>query len=200
LFDQLPVDARWCLVHATHLDDEELAQLAKSGAVAGICTTTEANLGDGFFRMHEYLQQGGVFGVGSDSHISVSAVEELRWLEYGQRLQKRERAVLGSRERSVGRQLYEGALFGGARAAGRHTGAIAAGNAADLIVLQADVRDERVFGSDGDAILDSWLFAGNGNRVSDVMVQGAWCIRDGYHEAEESITANYGEVMRQLLA
>ncbi|HEX4911653.1 MAG TPA: formimidoylglutamate deiminase [Permianibacter sp.] len=205
LFDQLPVDARWCLVHATHLDDKELALLAKSGAVAGICTTTEANLGDGFFRMHEYLQQGGVFGVGSDSHISVSAVEELRWLEYGQRLQKRERAVLGSRERSVGRQLYEGALFGGARAAGRHTGAIAAGYAADLIVLQADVRDERVFGSDGDAglgdaILDSWLFAGNGNRVSDVMVQGNWCIRDGYHEAEESIAANYDAAMRQLLA
>ena len=210
LFDQLTVNARWCLVHATHLDDSELQLLAKSGAVAGICTTTEANLGDGFFRMPEYLNQAGVFGVGSDSHISVSPVEELRWLEYGQRLQKRERAVLGNRERSVGRQLYQGALAGGARAAGRHSGAIAVGYAADVIVLQADVRDGSVLSRDsdagrananqGDAILDSWLFAGNDNRVRDVMVQGQWQIRDGYHEAEESILVAYQQTMRELLA
>ncbi|NQD38799.1 formimidoylglutamate deiminase [Permianibacter sp. IMCC34836] len=201
LFDQLPVDAHWCLVHATHLDDRELQLLAQSGAVAGICTTTEANLGDGFFRMHEYLAAGGVFGVGSDSHISVSAVEELRWLEYGQRLLKRERAVLGNAEVSVGRRLYDGALRGGARAAGRQAGAIATGQIADLIVLQADVRDERraAMGT-GDAVLDSWLFASNDNRVRDVMVQGRWCIRDGHHAAEERIASAYQQTMRQLLA
>lgn len=200
LFDQLPVNERWCLVHATHLDDSELKQLASSGAVAGICTTTEANLGDGFFRADEYLAAGGVFGVGSDSHISVSAVEELRWLEYGQRLQRRERAVLGNAERSVGRRLYEGALRGGARAAGRACGAIAVGQAADLIVLNADVRDAAAFHGNGDAVLDGWLFAGNDNRVRDVMVQGQWQIRDGYHEAEESIADNYQQAMCELLA
>ncbi len=202
LFDQFAVNDRWCLVHATHLDDSELNQLARSGAVAGICTTTEANLGDGFFRADDYLAQGGLLGVGSDSHISVSVVEELRWLEYGQRLLKRERAVLGTSECSVGRRLYDAALKGGARAAGRQSGAIAVGYAADVIVLATDPRDARVFASagSGDAVLDSWLFAGNDNRVRDVMVQGQWQVRDGYHEAEDSIAEAYQEAMRALLA
>jgi len=217
LFDQMPVDQRWCLVHATHLDDRELNQLARSGAVAGICTTTEANLGDGFFRMQEYLAAGGVFGVGSDSQISVSVVEELRWLEYGQRLLRRERAVLGGTgqggtpqggsrhgetQQSVGRRLYENALRGGARAAGRDSGAIAVGKLADLIVLRADVRDgvQEPTGERGDSILDSWLFASNEPRVCDVMVQGQWCIRDGHHRDEQDIALRYQHTLRQLLA
>src|SRR5690348_1390592 len=115
LLDHAPVDARWCLVHATHLTENETRRLAASGAVAGLCPTTEANLGDGLFPLKAYLDAGGVIGIGSDSHISVSPVEELRWLEYGQRLVTRRRNIAASDSSdSVGETLWGDALFGGA--------------------------------------------------------------------------------------
>ncbi|HEX6834351.1 MAG TPA: formimidoylglutamate deiminase, partial [Rudaea sp.] len=125
LLDHAPVDARWCLVHATHMTPEETSALAASGAVAGLCPTTEANLGDGLFRLRPYLDAGGAFGIGSDSHISVSPVEELRWLEYGQRLNTRHRNIAVSESSdSVGENLWGDALYGGAEASGAAIGAL----------------------------------------------------------------------------
>ena len=139
LLDKLAVDARWCLVHATHLSEDEVSAIARSGAVVGLCPTTEANLGDGLFPLESFLAQGGRLGIGSDSHVSHSAVEELRWLEYGQRLlhQRRNVAVSGG-QRRVGDFLWQAALQGGAQAAGRPVGALAVGKRADLIVLDHD--------------------------------------------------------------
>src|SRR5207245_6834965 len=119
------VDERWCLIHATHMNVEEIKELAGCSAVAGLCPTTEANLGDGFFPAVDYLAHGGSFGIGSDSHISVSPIEELRWLEYGQRLVTRHRNVaVSASSASVGENLWGDASFGGARAAGVAIGAI----------------------------------------------------------------------------
>ena len=134
-----PVDRHWCLVHATHMTEDETRALAASGAVAGLCPTTEANLGDGLFPLPGYLEHAGAFGIGSDSHISVDAAEELRLLEYGQRLHSRARNIgAGGEGRSTGAALLTAALLGGARALDRPAGAIAPGHLADLVVLDAD--------------------------------------------------------------
>ena len=201
LLDHAPVDARWCLVHATHMTEEETRALAASGAVAGLCPTTEANLGDGLFPLKAYLEAGGAFGIGSDSHISVSPVEELRWLEYGQRLVARHRNIaVSDSSDSVGENLWGDALFGGAQAAGTDIGAIEAADAdaprADLLVL--DDSAPVLAGRDSGSVLDTFLFAGNANLVRDVMVNGAWTVRDFRHRDEARIAVRYRDVVRGL--
>lgn len=200
LLDQGLMDARWCLVHATHMTDAETDGLAASGAVAGLCPTTEANLGDGLFPIERFLAADGGFGIGSDSHISVSPVEELRWLEYGQRLVRRRRNLIAEPQapRSVGGRLYRGALAGGAQALGRPIGALAPGRRADLIVL--DEERAALFGKSEDFILDAFLFAGNEALVRDVMVGGRWVVRDYRHAEEEAILAGYKDALRALMA
>jgi formimidoylglutamate deiminase len=201
LFDHQGVDRRWCLVHATHMTAVETTTFAASGAVAGLCPTTEANLGDGFFPAMDYLGQGGTFGIGSDSHISVSPVEELRWLEYGQRLvtRRRNRLTLNSNNGShIGAGLYRGALAGGGRAAGRDIGQIAPGARADLLVL--DAGSPNLFGKSDDTLLDGMIFAGNANPVRDVMVGGRFVVREGHHGNEEAIMAGYKSAMTALVA
>ena len=171
LLDRHEIDARWCVVHATHLTGTETAALARSGAVAGLCPTTEANLGDGLFPLARYLEHGGVLGVGSDSNVSVSAIEELRLLEYGQRLAERRRAVAASdASPSVGATLYRAALAGGARASGRRVAGLAPGERADFVVLDADASP--LAGKAGDTLLDALVFAGGANPVRDVFVGG----------------------------
>jgi formimidoylglutamate deiminase len=197
LLDAAAVDARWCLVHATHLSDGEVGRLAASGAVAGLCPTTEANLGDGLFPLRAYLDNGGYFGIGSDSHVSTSPVEELRWLEYGQRLVSGERNVAGAPDASTGQLLYEAALSGGAQAAGRPTGAIAAGRRADLVVLDGD--HPILAGSGAERALDSYMFSGNATPVRDVMVGGRWVVRGGRHDDEARIENAYRAAVRQLV-
>jgi formimidoylglutamate deiminase len=178
LYDHAEVDARWCLVHATHVTEAERRRIAASGAVAGLCPTTEANLGDGLFPIVEFHAEGGCWGVGSDSHISISPVEELRWLEYGQRLVRRGRNLVSAGPgSSTGRTLYDAALKGGARALGQQLGAIAPGSRADIVVLDRDA--PTIAGRGGNDALDSWLFAGNHNPVRDVLAGGRWVVRDG---------------------
>ena len=191
-------DARWCLVHATHVTEEEAARLAGSGAVAGLCPTTEANLGDGVFPAPAFLAAGGAFGIGSDSHISIGPIEELRWLEYGQRLTLRRRNVLsgGAEAPSVGANLYRRALAGGAQALGRPIGRLAPGCRADLAVLDADT--PTLAGKTGDALLDALVFAGNLNPVRDVMVGGHWVVREGRHAQEDRVFAAYRRVLAAL--
>ena len=195
LFDHADVDARWCLVHATHLDESEIGSLAKSGAVAGLCPTTEANLGDGLFPLEKYLQAGGALGIGSDSHISVSPVEELRWLEYGQRLVTRSRNV-AAREAggSVGQTLWSAALQGGAQASG--TAPFGEGARADLLVL--DDRSPLLAARDQNNVLDSFIFAGNTPLVRDVMANGEWMVKDFRHRDEDRIATRYRNCLDKL--
>jgi len=202
LLDHAPVDARWCLVHATHMDAHETQRLAATGAVAGLCPTTEANLGDGLFPLKAYLDAGGAIGIGSDSHISVSPVEELRWLEYGQRLLTRHRNVSATaRTPSTGERLFAKALAGSARAAGVALGSLDAVTPearprADLLAL--DAASPLLAGRDAAHAIDSWIFAGNANLVRDVMVAGEWVVRDFRHREEARIAARYREVVERI--
>ncbi|QDE39136.1 formimidoylglutamate deiminase [Luteibacter pinisoli] len=199
LFDHAEVDERWTLVHATHLTGHETKRLAISGAVAGLCPTTEANLGDGLFPLADFVDGGGTFGIGSDSHISVSPVEELRWLEYGQRLVTRHRNVVSRKpEESSGVALWQRALDGGARAAGTDVGRLEQGGRADLLVLHDGApllaaRDEA-------DVIDTFLFAGNTPLVRDVMVGGQWRVRDFAHVGEIAAAAEYRRVVEKLAA
>jgi len=197
LFDQFDVDPSWCLIHATHMNDTETTAMAQSGCVAGLCPTTEANLGDGFFNALDYFRQDGCWAIGSDSHISIDPVEELRWLEYGQRLLTRKRNVLVSPGgANTGRNLLDGALKGGARACGRNIGSIIAGARADFIVL--DDQHPRLYGRQQDDLLDSWIFSGNENLVRDVYIGGNKVIDRGRHADEATIQRNYRTTLDQL--
>jgi formimidoylglutamate deiminase len=197
LMEQVAPDARWCLVHATHLEPEEVDALAASGAVAGLCPTTEANLGDGLFPLTPYIEAGGRFGIGSDSHVSHSAVEELRWLEYGQRLAQQRRNVAATpAQRDVGHFLWQAALLGGAQAAGRRVGALAAGRRADLLVL--DGAHPNLDGADAAEVLGRLIFCGNDNLVRDVLAGGRWVVQGGRHMAQEAIAKRYKQAINQL--
>jgi formimidoylglutamate deiminase len=198
LLESEEINSRWCLVHATHMTAEEIRGLAESGAVVGLCPTTEANLGDGVFPASDYLQAGGVFGIGSDSHISVSPVEELRWLEYGQRLLHQRRNLLTSKifGGSVGQALFQGALVGGAQAVGRPVGKLTERSRADLVVLDAEC--PTLVGRDLTTLLDAVVFAGNVNPVRHVMVGGNWVIVDGEHPRQERVLRGYRAALQQI--
>jgi formimidoylglutamate deiminase len=198
LFEHTPVDERWCLVHATHANADEVQLMAQNDAVAGLCLTTEANLGDGIFPAADYLAQGGRWGIGSDSHVSLSVVEELRWLEYGQRLRDQRRNRLHRHDQpSVGRTLFDAALAGGAQALGQPVGKLAVGQRADWLVLDGD--DPYLSTATGDGILNRWLFAGSDRQVRDVMVNGRWVVRDGRHADEARSARDFAQVLRELL-
>ncbi len=181
------------------MTEAETTRLAASGAVAGLCPTTEANLGDGLFPAVDFLRAGGTFGIGSDSHISISPIEELRWLEYGQRLAYQARNLLAKGAgASLGANLYREALKGGARALGRRTGHLQEGARADLLVL--DQESAILAGKSGDAVLDAFVFSGNVNTVRHVMVGARWLIRDGHHAKEEEIGSRYRQCLERLTA
>jgi formimidoylglutamate deiminase len=183
LYDNVEVDQRWCLIHATHAEEDEVAAMVKSRAIAGLCPTTEANLGDGLFPAVAFADQGGRWGIGSDSHVSLSVVEELRWLEYGQRLKHERRNRLhGLQTKHVAGYLYNAALDGGAQALGQKMGALAPGYRGDLVVL--DGQHPLLAHVSGDDILGRWLFAGLNRMVKDVMVGGQWVVQDGRHADE----------------
>ena len=182
LYDNVPVDERWCLIHATHAEADEVTSMARSRAVAGLCPTTEANLGDGLFPAVAFLAEGGILGIGSDSHVSLSVVEELRWLEYGQRLKHERRNRLYGANKHVAGHLYRASLQGGAQALGQKMGAIQIGHRADLVVL--DGQHPLLAHVAGDDILGRWLFAGLNRMVKDVMVGGQWVVQDGRHGDE----------------
>jgi len=200
LLDHFDVNARWCLVHATHVDANETAALAKSGAVAGLCLTTEANLGDGIFPAHDYLEANGAFGVGSDSHIGVDWRSELRLLEYGQRLARRERNVLAAPHRAiVADRLFAAALQGGARATGRAVGTLEAGARADWIVLDAD--HPNLAEQTPDTWLSSVVFCEHGGSpIRDVYTGGERVVEDGRHRDEARLYSDYRAALARLLA
>ncbi|EEP97275.1 Formimidoylglutamate deiminase [Yersinia aldovae ATCC 35236] len=195
LYDNLPVDSRWCLVHATHLDKSELVSLANSQAVAGLCPTTEANLGDGIFPAVDYLQHEGHWGIGSDSHVSLDVVEELRWLEYGQRLRDQRRNRLTSEQQpAVADLLYKQALAGGRQACGTMISQLAVGYRADWLVL--DGADPYIAGTESASLLNRWLFAGGKSQIRDVYVAGRAVIVDRYHPMQQQAAQDFLAVLK----
>ena len=197
LYENAAVDARWCLVHATHIDADERARLVASHAVAGLCPITEGNLGDGVFPMQAFAREGGRFGVGSDSNVLIDAAEELRLLEYGQRLTLRGRNVLAPDAGcSSGRFLFAGALQGGAQALGVPAG-LQVGASADL--LELDAGHPALLSRRGDALLDSWLFAARNGALRSVWRHGRQCVANGRHLQREAITTRFAQALRSVL-
>lgn len=199
LLNHAPVDARWCFIHATHLTPEEVLGLARSGAVAGLCPITEANLGDGVFPAADFLAANGRFGVGTDSNIHVDAAGELRALEYAQRLARRQRNVLaGAPFSSTGARLYRDALIGGAQALGVEHAGIAGGGAADLVSL--DASHSAFIGRSGDALLDGWIFTAGAQAVDCVWRGGEKLVEQGRHRRSEALAAAYRRTLARLLS
>lgn len=196
LLENFPVSSNWCLVHATHMDPAEVEALAESGAVVGLCPSTEANLGDGLFPLHHFLSHGGRIAVGSDSNVSINPFEELRWLEYGQRLATQKRNVVSLRDSHVGRELFLRALEGGAAASGQATAGIVAGASADFVVLSDD--DPMLAGHDDESRLDALVFSGYPSPVERVMVNGEWCVIDALHVRRDASRLAYSEAIAKL--
>jgi len=189
LLDNAPVDSRWCLIHATHMTDKETADLARTGAVAGLCPITEGNLGDGIFNGPTYVSNEGRYGIGSDSHVQIGLTEELRVLEYSQRFRDHRRTVLRDGPGSVGQAMVDAVLHGGAQALGRTSGRIEAGCWADVMLLDAD----RIapFVPRQDQWLDHWVFVAGDRAITDVWSAGRHVVKEGRHIAREPITARF---------
>jgi len=196
LLENAAVDARWCLIHCTQMVPHETEALAATQAVAGLCPITESSLGDGIFDGKRYLEAGGRIGIGSDSNIRISLSDELRTLEYSQRLRDRSRVVLAGTDASTGRRIYEAAAHGGALAAGRDAGAIRTGALADLTAL--DSTDVNMIGRRGDTALDSYIFAGDDRLVSDVWSAGRHLVSNGRHRSHDQIEQAYRQTITRL--
>ena len=198
LLDNARIDHRWCLVHATHMDDDETFRLAESGAVAGLCPSTEANLGDGIFNAPDYFLQQGHWGIGGDSHVGVDPFREIAIVEYAQRLKSARRNILHTPGTdSIGGGLYGQALAGGAKALGQNVGVIAANCRADLVVLNCD--DAALVEHSGDSLLDAAIFGPARQPVRDVMAGGVWVVREGRHTLEQAAQARYRSTLKRLL-
>ncbi len=197
LLDHADVDARWCLVHATHMTPDETTRLARSGAVAGLCPITESDLGDGIFPATDYCRAGGSFGVGSDSNVLISAPAELRTLEYSQRLRDRARNRLAPTDGgSTGRRLFDAAASGGARALGQAAPVIAPGARADIVVL--DGKAPVLYGRRDDAVLDSWIFAAAASPIDRVYASGRLVVEHGRHVSRDRIDAAFKAAIDRL--
>jgi len=194
LLDHTPVDQRWCLIHATHMTEDETRRMAKSGAIAGLCPITEANLGDGTFSAPLFVSEGGRFGIGSDSNILISVAEELRQLEYSERLALRARNVIASTGGSTGQALFEQALAGGGAALKAPAGLVA-GNYADIVSLDTS----SVSYLPEDRLLDHWIFAGD-VAVDSVWTLGRKQVQNGRHLRRDLIDRRFVTAMNELLA
>ncbi|MEY9127345.1 formimidoylglutamate deiminase [Bradyrhizobium yuanmingense] len=199
LLEHAPVDQRWCLIHATHMTNEEVTAFAKTGAVAGLCPITEASLGDGTFSAREFVDAGGFFGVGTDSNVLIGAADELRQLEYGQRLKHRQRNVLSDGAgRSTGRSLFDGALAGGARALAQPTVGLTPGARADIVTL--DTAHPSLAGRAHDAVIDGWIFAAGGAAIDCVWAGGNKVVEGGRHKLRQPARERFNTSMWRLVA
>ena len=198
LLEHAGIDTQWCIVHATHMTSGETRSLAATGAVVGLCPTTEADLGDGVFRAVDYLAAGGHLGIGGDSHVGVDPFLELRLVDVVQRVTLERRNVLARDGESSGLTLYQTALAGGARALAQPVGAIAAGRRADLLVLNGD--DPGLVEQAASTMLDAAIYGPGRRIVRDVMVAGRWVIGEGHHADEEAVLLRYRQALKRLLA
>jgi formiminoglutamate deiminase len=199
LLDQARVDDRWCLIHATHTNDGELRRMAQSGAIAGLCPVTEANLGDGIFNAREFLAASGHFAVGSDSNVLIGLADELRQLEYSQRLGQRARNVMaGDQLGSTGRAMFDKAIAGGAQALGAGKAGIVEGAFADIISL--DPEHVALAGRSEDALIDGWIFAARNSPVDCVWTLGRKVVSKGRHHKREAVESRFRKRLEGLLA
>ena len=199
LLREFDLSPRWCAIHATHMTRDETQRLARSGAIAGLCPTTEANLGDGIFPAVDFMTSHGAIAIGSDSHISVSPAEDIRMLEYSQRLRDRTRNALASGPgQSTGRSLFDAVCRGGAKSLAQPMGMIAKGQRADIAVIDDD--HPSLIGRSGDALLDTWIFSGGNSCVKDMIVAGRHVVKDRHHENEEIIARDFRAAIRRLAA
>lgn len=199
LLEHAPVDQRWCLIHATHTTNEEVNAFARTGAVAGLCPITEASLGDGIFPAREFLDAGGMFGVGTDSNVLVGVADELRQLEYGQRLKHRARNVLsGGAGRSTGRTLFDDALAGGARALAQPIAGLTPGARADIVTL--DAAHPSLAGRARDAVIDGWIFAAGSGAIDCVWAGGNKVVERGQHQLRQAARERFNASVRRLVA
>jgi formimidoylglutamate deiminase len=196
LLDHASIDARWCLVHATHMNEGETRDLARSGAVAGLCPVTEANLGDGVFNAAEYIRAGGRYGIGTDSNVSIGVAAELRQLEYAQRLRKRARNVFALPCASSGRTMLEAIWSGGAQALKRNSGRLAPGASADILTFWVD--HPTLAGKADDQVLDAWIFSAGNPLVDCVWSSGLKVVAAGRHVFKDEIAAQFAKTMREL--
>jgi formiminoglutamate deiminase len=197
LLDKAAVDTRWCLIHATHMTVDETLQLARAGAVAGLCPLTEGSLGDGIFNGELYLHNKGRFGIGTDSNIEIDAPGELRQLEYSLRLKHRSRNVMTMVEgQSTGRSLYENALKGGAQALGGSLGAIEVGCRADIVILNSSHPD--LAGATGDRVLDVYVFSAGAGLIDTVISGGVSVVQGGRHRERDRIAEKYRKTVARL--
>ncbi len=193
------VDARWCLIHATHMTPEETRGLAARGAVAGLCPVTEANLGDGTFPTRDFQSAAGRFGVGTDSNVLVGVAAELRQLEYAQRLARRERNVLADGEgAATGATLYRAALLGGAAALAAGPAGLVPGASADIVTL--DAGHPALVGRSGDALVDGWIFAARDNPVDCVWSRGVKQVEGGRHRLRDRLLPGFRRAVERILA
>ena len=196
VMENLDISNQWCMIHCTQMEPHEVKILAKTQAVAGLCPITESSLGDGIFEGANWMSNNGNIAIGSDSNIRISLSEELRTLEYSQRLRDRSRAVLANSHQSTGRRLFEGICKGGAQAAGRKTGLIKEGYLADLLALNTNHVDlER---HKEDTLLDSYIFSGDDRMISDVWSAGRHLVKDGEHILRTEITRAYKKATKKL--
>lgn len=200
LLENLPIDERWCLIHATHVTPDEISRLARSGATVGLCPITEANLGDGIFPAVAFVAEGGRFGIGTDSNVNIGAAAELCMLEYSQRLAHRGRNVLTHKDgASSGRGLFEMARAGGNRALRGGAGDLAPGTPADIVALNCDY-GELALRERGNALLDRLIFGGRRDMVDRVWTGGKRVVQDGRHLHREAVRARFRKTLRRLLS
>ncbi len=197
LLSHANVQTNWCLIHATHMTNEESLGVAKSGAIAGLCPLTESNLGDGIFDGARFANHGGRYGAGSDSNVQIGVADELRQLEYSQRLGFKSRNVMAKTNGSTGRALYDAALTGGHQAMGVSEGGIAAGRQADFLSL--DRNQSALFEMTGDQILDAWIFSGQ-RCIDCVWVAGKKLVANGRHHLRDEATKRYKAAMKKLIS
>ena len=194
--ENLPINSQWCLIHCTQMLPHEVKDLAETGAIAGLCPITESNLGDGIFDGLNWLKNGGSLAIGSDSNIRISLSEEIRTLEYSQRLRDKSRASLATEDKSTARRIFDEMLIGGAKAANRKTGEIKVGKWADLISL--DEKHTNLIQAEGDTILDCFAFSSDDKMVKDVWSAGRHQVKNGHHINRENIIYDYSKVIREL--
>jgi formimidoylglutamate deiminase len=199
LCEQGLLDARWHLVHATHSNAQEIDAVAATGAQLVICPSTEANLGDGLSDVSHWLSASVGMAIGSDSHVCRTWREELRWLEYGQRLHLQQRNVCAAPALGVpstAQRLFDAALAGGGRAAGLGKQGLVVGARADLVVLNP--RCPGLLGVPMDYALDAMVFAADGDAIDAVYVAGKQMVRHGKHVAKDAIAQRYVQAMQDL--
>jgi len=196
VLDTMELNARRCFIHCTQMLPHETEGLARSGAVAGLCPITESSLGDGIFDGVRWFENGGSIAIGSDSNIRISLSEELRTLDYSQRLRDHSRAALATPDKSTGRRLFDAINAGGSAASARNNGALAVGRLADMMTLDGDAVD--LIGRHGDTILDCYMFAGDDRMVGDVWSAGRHMVKGGRHIKREAIVSAYARTMREL--